>query len=95
MFIELNKSNIKIQNQFLLNKRLTDMIGIFWSSVLIDGYNWLKPAITRLLKHYHDQVILFVWVQTEINGIYIIEWKIDLVQIFGLVSRFEGNNEIC
>lgn len=39
MFIELNKSNIKIQNQFLLNKRLTDMIGIFWSSVLINEYN--------------------------------------------------------
>lgn len=37
MFIELNKSNIKIQNQFLLNKCLTDMIGIFWSSVLING----------------------------------------------------------
>ena len=71
------------------------MIGIFWSSVLTDGYDWLMPVVLCLLKHYHDQVILFVWVQTEINRSYIIEWKIDLVYIFGLVSRFEGNNEIC
>ena len=39
MFIELNKSILKYKIEFLLNKCLTDIIGIFWSSVLINEYN--------------------------------------------------------